>query len=45
MEAINTFFSAILNFLLQLLQLFITFIISVLTLILDFARSIVGIVS
>jgi hypothetical protein len=45
MEAISAFFNTMLSFLLRLLELFIGFWIAVLQLILDFARSLVGLVS
>jgi len=45
MQGINDFFQMLLAFLLKLLELFVSFWIAVLNLVLDFARSIVGLVS
>ncbi len=45
MDGVNTFFQMLLAFLLQLLELFVSFWIAVLNLVLDFARSLVGLVS
>jgi len=42
MEAIAVVLATLLSFLLKLLELFIGFIIQILSLVLDFARSIVG---
>ena len=44
MDAIGTFLQMLLGFLLRLLELLVSFFIAALNLILDFARSIVGMV-
>ncbi len=45
MDGLNNFFQMLLGFLLQLLELFVGFWIAVLNLVLDFARSLAGLVS